>query len=79
MTVWGDLMAGLDPEPLVLPEPDGIERVWIDPASGLLSDSGCPGAIELPFIAGSAPTESAQCGPHSVGKSIKNWFERLFR
>jgi penicillin-binding protein 1B len=79
MTVWGDLMAGLDPEPLVLPEPDGIERVWIDPASGLLSDSGCPGAIELPFIAGSAPTESAECGPRSVGKSIKNWFERLFR
>lgn len=79
MAVWGDMMAGLDPEPLILPEPDGIERVWIDPASGLLSDSGCPDAVELPFVAGSAPTDSAACGPRSVGKSIKNWFERLFR
>jgi penicillin-binding protein 1B len=78
MGVWGDMMAKLDPEPLILPEPDNIERVWIDPASGLLSDSGCPDAIELPFVAGSAPTESAACGPRSIGKSIKNWFERLF-
>jgi penicillin-binding protein 1B len=78
MTVWGDMMAKLDPEPLILPEPENIERVWIDPASGLLSDSGCPDAIELPFVAGSAPTESAACGPRSIGKSIKNWFERLF-
>jgi penicillin-binding protein 1B len=79
MAVWGDIMAGLDPEPLILPEPDNIERAWIDPASGLLSDSGCPDAIELPFVAGSAPTESAACGPRSIGKSIKNLFERLFQ
>jgi penicillin-binding protein 1B len=79
MAVWGDMMARLDPEPLILPQPDGIELVWIDPASGLLSDSGCPDAVELPFVAGSAPTDSAACGPRSVGKSIKNWFERLFR
>ncbi len=79
MTVWGDMMAKLDPQPLILPQPDGIERVWIDPASGLLSDSGCPEAVELPFVAGSAPTESAACGPRSAGKSIKNWFKRLFR
>jgi penicillin-binding protein 1B len=79
MAVWGDMMARLDPEPLILPEPDGIERVWIDPVSGLLSDSGCPDAVELPFVAGSAPTDSAACGPRPVGKSIKNWFERLFQ
>jgi penicillin-binding protein 1B len=78
MTVWGDMMAGLDPEPLILPEPDGIERAWIDPVSELLSDSDCPNAIELPFIAGSAPIDSAACGP-PPGKSIKNWFKRLFR
>ncbi|BBO84788.1 penicillin-binding protein 1B [Desulfosarcina ovata subsp. sediminis] len=78
MTVWGDMMAGLDPEPLVLPQPDGIERAWIDPASGLLSGSDCPDAVELPFIAGSAPIDSAPCGP-PPGKSIKNWFKRWFR
>jgi len=78
MSVWAEMMAGLDPEPLILTEPDGIERVWIDPVSGLLSDSDCPNAIELPFVEGSAPIDSAVCGP-SAGKSIKNWFKRLFR
>ena len=79
MTVWGEMMAELDPEPLLLPVPDGIEQVWIDPATGLLSASDCSGAVELPFIAGSAPTEAAPCGPKSVGKSLKNWFERIFQ
>ncbi len=79
MAVWGDMMAGLDPEPLILPQADNIERAWIDPVSGLLSASGCPDAVELPFITGSAPTESADCGGRSVGRSIKSWFERLFR
>jgi penicillin-binding protein 1B len=79
MTVWGDMMARLDPEPLVLPEPTGIERAWVDPVSGLLSDSSCPDAVELPFVVGSVPTDSAACGPRSAGKSIQNWFKRLFR
>ncbi len=79
MTVWAQMMSGLDLEPLVLPVPDNIERVWIESQSGLRSASGCPGVIELPFIVGSAPTESAACGPGSVGNSIKSWFERIFQ
>ncbi|MEN8264339.1 MAG: penicillin-binding protein 1B [Nitrospirota bacterium] len=79
MTIWGDMMASLDPEPLILPEPENIDRVWIDPISGLRSDEGCRAAIELPFITGSAPTETAPCGPRSLGKSIKGWLERLFQ
>jgi len=79
MAVWADMMARLDPEPLTLQEPDNIKRAWIDSASGLLSDRTCPGAVELPFIDGSAPTEFSDCGRNSIGRSIKNWFERLFR
>jgi len=78
MTVWGDMMAGLDPEPLILPEPENIERVWIDPVSGLLSDRACRDAVALPFITGTAPKESAPCGPGSGG-TIKGFFERIFR
>lgn len=78
MTVWGELMANLDTEPLTLPEPENVERVWIDPASGLRSRKGCPDAVELPFIAGSAPTESAPCGPGLLGDSFKGWFKRVF-
>ncbi len=78
MTVWGKMMAGLDPQPLILPQPDSIRQVWVDRDSGLLSDRGCRDAVELPFITGSAPTQSAPCGPRSLGKSIKGWFERIF-
>ncbi len=79
MTVWGEMMARLDPEPLILPELDNIEQVWIDSVSGLLSDRGCRDAVKLPFITGSAPTETAPCGSRSLGKSIKGWFERIFQ
>jgi len=79
MTVWGEMMARLNPEPLILPVPENIEQVWVDPASGLLSDRGCRTAVELPFIYGSAPTESAPCDSRSLGGSIKGWLERVFQ
>lgn len=79
MSVWGELMAGLNPEPLLLPEPENIEHVWIDPATGLRSEPGCRDAIELPFTVGSAPTEMIPCSPESVGETIKGWLERVFQ
>lgn len=79
MGVWGDLMVPLEPQPLICAQPDNVERVWIDPASGLLSAAGCPDAVELPFIAGSAPTERAACGPQSLGGSIRNWLRGIFQ
>ena len=84
MPVWGELMAGLDPEPLALQKPDGIENVLIDPQSGLRADSGCPGALELPFAQGSAPAERAPCASavgvavEQVKQQTKGWFQRWF-
>ncbi len=79
LPIWGEMMAGLDIEPLILPLPEGVEQIWIDPVSGLLSSSNCPGAVRIPYMVGSAPTESASCGPGSPGRSIRGWFERIFR
>ncbi len=76
MTVWGEMMAALESEPLTLPQPENIERVWIEPSSGLLADKDCSGAVELPFTRGSAPTQNAPCAG-SAAKG-KNWFQRLF-
>jgi penicillin-binding protein 1B len=78
MTVWGEMMARLDPDPLVPQVPENIESAWIDPETGLRTDATCAGAVELPFIRGSAPEESAPCGAHSPVRSIKGWFERIF-
>lgn len=77
MTVWGELMKPLEHETLEPPVPDTIERVWIDPATGLVADKSCEGAVELPFIKGSAPEQHAPCAA-SVGGRIQNWFRRLF-
>jgi penicillin-binding protein 1B len=84
LPVWGELMASLQPEPLALSKPDGIEEVLIDPQSGLRADGGCPGALELPFARGSAPLERAQCASalgiavEEVKQRAKSWLERLF-
>ena len=84
LPVWGEMMASLDPEPLALPKPEGVENVLIDPQSGLRADAGCPGAVELPFINGSAPAESAPCAT-AVGIAIENakqvtkgWWQKLW-
>ncbi len=87
LPVWGDLMAALSPEPLALATPDTIERVWIDPQTGLRGDSQCAGAVELPFVQGSAPRESSPCSStagavvDAVDQGVqraKSWLERLF-
>ncbi|MGW8223499.1 MAG: penicillin-binding protein 1B [Syntrophobacteria bacterium] len=78
MAIWGEMMTGLHSDPLILSQPDNIELAWIDPDSGLLSAKGCSGAVELPFIEGSIPTDSAACGPESLGSSIKGFFQRIF-
>ncbi len=78
LTVWGKTMAQLDPEPLDPPRPADVEMAWIDPATGRLADSGCTGAIQIPFIRGSAPTQIAQCAARSPAGVLKTWFRRLF-
>jgi penicillin-binding protein 1B len=77
MTVWGALMGSLANEPLVLPVPENIEIVAIDPQSGLRADRDCANVVELPFLRGSAPDEAAPCAK-STFKTIKNWFRRWF-
>jgi penicillin-binding protein 1B len=84
LPVWGELIASLNPEPLMLPKPEGIENVLIDPQSGLRADFSCSGARELPFAQGSAPAGRAPCASEigvaveQVKERAKGFFERLF-
>jgi len=87
LPVWGDLMSALSPEPVALAKPDRVEHVWIDPASGLRGGTSCPGAVELPFVQGSAPQERAPCSGaldaavEAVDATVtkaRSWFDRLF-
>ncbi|MGC2047564.1 MAG: penicillin-binding protein 1B, partial [Gallionella sp.] len=92
MTVWGEMMKNIQPEPLEPAMPEEIEMVNVDPVSGLRYDEGCKAGVLLPFIKGSAPVETSPCGATSAeasGKAEtkpgvkpdsgkKNWFQRLF-
>ena len=86
LPVWGDTMAALAPQPLALPKPDSVEQVWIDPQTNLRGDSQCAGAVELPFMQGTAPRDFSPCASpagavidavdHTVQKA-KGWLDRL--
>lgn len=78
MTVWGEVLSQLNPRPLTLPQPEGIEIISVDPLSGLRVDANCQEVLTLPFVGGSAPKESVRCTSVSGGNKIKNWFKRIF-
>ncbi len=94
MTVWGEMMKNIQPEPLQPAMPEEIEMVNVDPVSGLRYDEGCKAGMLLPFIKGSAPAAvMSPCGASSMDTSgaraetkpegkkdaeKKNWFQRLF-
>jgi penicillin-binding protein 1B len=61
MTVWGEMMKNLQPEPLDPVVPEGIEMVNVDPVTGLRYNDDCKTGVMMPFIKGSAPTEISAC------------------
>jgi penicillin-binding protein 1B len=61
MTVWGEMMKNIQPEPLQPAMPEDVEMANVDPVSGLRYDETCKAGMMLPFIKGSAPAEISPC------------------
>jgi penicillin-binding protein 1B len=61
MTVWGEMMKNIQPEPLQPPMPEDVELANVDPVGGLRYDDDCKVGVMMPFIKGSVPTERAAC------------------
>ncbi|MEJ2575784.1 MAG: penicillin-binding protein 1B [Gammaproteobacteria bacterium] len=78
LPIWGRLMAALGAAHLETAAPDGVARVWVNPATGRLADEGCAGAVAFPFIGGSAPRERDPCSG-GAGGAEPGFFERLWR
>jgi penicillin-binding protein 1B len=79
LRVWGDLFAGFNSPDQAPVAVENIEYQWIEPKTGLLADAGCPDAVQLPFIVGSAPVESASCvKKNGVLTAPVDWFKELF-
>ena len=78
--VWRDLFVHFSDPGLTQTTAENIEYRSVDPKTGLLADAGCPDAVQLPFIAGSAPVKNAPCfkGARSLPAPV-DWFKELFQ
>ena len=73
LRVWSQQMQRVATTDYPLQLDENIAFHSIDRDTGLLGGPGCENTIELPFIKGSQPAQSAQCAEQGGG-----WFDRLF-
>jgi penicillin-binding protein 1B len=78
LRIWTELMRRERPEPFIATRPEGVEYVWIDEATGLRSDPRCEGARPLPFLPGTAPERSVDCGQNDPVRRSLDWFRNWF-
>jgi penicillin-binding protein 1B len=62
LPIFTQVMKNLPQQPRPTEAPQGVEWIATDPSTGLRAAAGCPGAVELPYIEGSAPVEWSGCG-----------------
>lgn len=75
LPVWADLMANVDNASLQLVTPPGVEYHWVD-QYGRLAAEHCEGAVAFPYIAGSEPSETAECvEQQGLGGFIRDLFQ----
>ncbi|GAF58443.1 multimodular transpeptidase-transglycosylase [Psychrobacter sp. JCM 18902] len=61
LPVWVDYMNRLKLTPVALPEPEGIEWLWLENNSGKLSNERCADARYLPVLSAYLPEEASSC------------------
>ena len=74
LPIWVALMQQISTQAVNLIPPDNVKLVWVEPGSGLLTNKGCGGGKQYPYISGSEPTTYSGCGQEVFDKD-KSWFE----
>lgn len=69
LPIFTQIMRALPQQPLPTNAPQGVEWVLTDLSTGRRAAGSCPGAVELPYIEGSAPTEWSGCGDQGGAES----------
>ncbi|MCI0506576.1 MAG: penicillin-binding protein 1B, partial [Gammaproteobacteria bacterium] len=77
LPIWVDIFKQISLTPGNETPPPNIEMVKIDTATGLRGGFGCKETVELPFIIGTAPSESSPCTEVEGGKGFR-WLRELF-
>lgn len=78
MRVWAALFRQLPIEPVSLDLPEGASWRWVDPVANALSEEGCDGAIQMPFVTGSEPDTSVSCGQRRDTEEEKSFWRKWF-
>ncbi|MFP4079772.1 MAG: penicillin-binding transpeptidase domain-containing protein, partial [Ectothiorhodospira sp.] len=77
LPIWADVVGRVSRQGLSPTQPEGVEWVAVDPATGLRAGEGCDGARWMPFLEGSAPEERAPCAapaPHRPAGDAPSWW-----
>src|SRR5690606_25858713 len=61
LQIWARYMGVIPNQPFRPVKPADVEEIWVDPASGVRTQAGCENAVQLPFVAGSAPAQTVEC------------------
>lgn len=77
MLVWRDIFARIATKPFQTQQPEAVDYVTIDRASGKRGSETCADVIKLPFIRGSAPDETAPCAGGGVHDTLRRAFDWL--
>ncbi len=78
MRVWARLFKTLPLEPVDLRMPDGAFWMWVDPETHSVSAEACPGAVQMPFVSGSEPTQISACLAALNGKDDESFWRKWF-
>lgn len=70
LRIWMGLFDNLPTRPLDLDLSKGLELAWVNPESGQRSAPDCPGARQLPFVAGYLPQDEQGC----TMERLREWF-----
>ena len=80
MRVWARMFRSFALQPVTLDMPDGAYWMWVERNANALSDAGCDGAEQMPFVAGSEPRSESDCLRklgHGKKKSFwRKWFDQ---
>ncbi|KAA9133434.1 penicillin-binding protein 1B [Marinihelvus fidelis] len=78
MRVWAGLFRQLPVDPVSFDLPEGASWRWVDPVANTLSEEGCDGAIQMPFVAGSEPATAVSCGGRYESEEEKSFWRKWF-
>lgn len=76
LRVWGEMMGELPIQSWSKEQPESIEWHWVDPVSRTFVNRPISGAVQLPFICGSTPSERHGC-PEPKRAEEGGWFKWL--